>query len=472
MKRLTTTVFAIGFGVVVWGCAAPESYDSNRRQIVGGSNDTGHPAVAYLSLQFSDGSYGCSGTLISPRVVLTAAHCVDESGESPSSITAYFGSDATTSDPYRIESIPGIDSTFKAGWSIGNYGHNDIALVLLQYEASTPPMSFNTQSPANLIGQNLTIVGWGQTYSGTGTNGSGVKRAVTTPMADYNSTLLFWGTSNKNTCQGDSGGPGFMNVGGTQKVVSITSWGQTGCTGLSGGTRVDVYSSWIQDYINTNDASSPPQVDIVKPANGATVGSYFVVQVSATDNVAVEHVELRVNGTMVGSVSSQPYVFNVSGLSEGPVTIEATAFDSRGESSKATTNVTVGPVCQSAADCADGQECVAGSCKQPGGGLGDSCAANEDCTSGMCGQDGDDQYCSQLCDINSNDCPEGFDCVGIGGGRGACIKGSGSAGGPANGGGCGIHGGAGGGWPSVLLLLGLCAWLLRRRRHTRMRRFM
>ena len=54
--------------------AGPFDAEQQDQAIVGGSLDTGDPEVALLYAGFGDaGGYICSGTLISPRVILTAA---------------------------------------------------------------------------------------------------------------------------------------------------------------------------------------------------------------------------------------------------------------------------------------------------------------------------------------------------------------------------------------------------------------
>jgi len=69
------------------GCGAAgeaaESDDVGQRGngIVGGQVDTGHPAVADLLMDvegvISKGTATCTGTLISPTVIVSAAHCVN-----------------------------------------------------------------------------------------------------------------------------------------------------------------------------------------------------------------------------------------------------------------------------------------------------------------------------------------------------------------------------------------------------------
>jgi uncharacterized protein (TIGR03382 family) len=74
---------------------------------------------------------------------------------------------------------------------------------------------------------------------------------------------------------------------------------------------------------------TPPTVSITSPANGAEVDAGFTVTVDADDDVAVTKVELKVDGTVVGTDTTAPYSFTTApGLAAGAHTVEAIAYDS------------------------------------------------------------------------------------------------------------------------------------------------
>lgn len=434
------------------GCADPVETDVTSAPIVGGVTHTGDPAVVMLSMSAGSDSSSCSGTLISPRVVLTAAHCLDL--DSPvTGVSVYFGSKASGTDSAYVETIQAEDWEYYSPWSLSQ---NDIGLVLLERESVVQPRDINrTVLTSAYVGDPIRLVGWGIT-SGGGT-GAGTKRMVTAELEGFHNTyVLAYGDSGANTCQGDSGGPGFMMVGGKEVVASITSWGTGSCLGTSGGTRVARYTSWIDNWIATHDVVAPPVADITRPANGEEVKPFFVVEVAATDNISVKKVELYVDGALKGTVTTSPYLFNVQ-TTDGAHSIEARAYDGRGDVGADTITVTVSSACDNANDCPGGYDCEGGECIPATGGLGDACTDHVDCISGLCGMIGDEQYCSDWCDLESNDCPSGFQCVAAGD-MGACVRAS-SDDDTTTGGTCSATGRTTSPW---LLLLALLA--LRRRR--------
>lgn len=75
-----------------------------------------------------------------------------------------------------------------------------------------------------------------------------------------------------------------------------------------------------------------PAVAITSPAPSSSVSGMVAVAVSASDNVGVERVELKANGTVVGVATATPYSFSwySSGVANGMNTLVATAFDRAG----------------------------------------------------------------------------------------------------------------------------------------------
>jgi len=203
---------------------------------------------------------------------------------------------------------------------------------------------------------------------------------------------------------------------------------------------------------------TPPIVRIKSPSDGKTVQPHFNVTVDATDDTAIDRVELYIDGTLAGMTSTAPYVIAAPDLDEGPHTVEARAYDVQETPASAMISVDLGPPCTAAAGCESTDVCVMGQCiPGPGaaGGLGDRCTENGDCLSMQCTPVTGAMYCSATCDPStSGTCPHDFQCV-ANGDSGVCLPG---------GGGC-CDAGASPGGPA--LLAALIAFVLRRRRGPR-----
>lgn len=82
-----------------------------------------------------------------------------------------------------------------------------------------------------------------------------------------------------------------------------------------------------------------PTSSIVAPLAGSTVSALVAVDVSASDNVGVTRVELRVNDTLVALDDAAPYSFswNSAGVPNGMASLTATAYDFAGNASGSAT---------------------------------------------------------------------------------------------------------------------------------------
>lgn len=216
-----------------------------------------HPNVGGLVAPkaYSDGTWlYCSGTLISPTVFLTAAHC-DEGGDERVRVTF--------STAYK-DGDPTYAGTFHADPAYNQKQSNphDIAVVTLDepIEGITPAElpeanSLDRVSPD----QKFTSVGYGA-YEVTNQPGGhrylydDVRMTATGTLNAVNPAWLRISmnaaTGNGGTCYGDSGGPNFL--GDTEVVAGTTITGDAICRSTNVVYRLDTESArtFLGQYVD------------------------------------------------------------------------------------------------------------------------------------------------------------------------------------------------------------------------------
>lgn len=209
-------------------------------------------------------------------------------------------------------------------------------------------------------------------------------------------------------------------------------------------------------------APTPPTIALKNPTDGRVAQPGFTVAVDAQDDVRVERVEVRLDGTLVGMATLYNGLYwelkTPKDTAQGPHTLEVKAVDVQGVAATAMSSVDVGPACTPTAGCIDDDVCVDGVCV-PGpavsGGLGSICQADTECLSHRCTDTNDSfKRCTESCDpSNSATCPSEFECR-SNGADGVCW--------PTPDAGCCDAGTSPQG--SILLGLGVGALVIRRRR--------
>ena len=198
-------------------CSALELTDTPTAKIVNGtacSELTKSPVVVLL-INTPDGRTGlCSGTMLSPNKVLTAAHCL----EGTASVDILFG---TTTDKFA--------SVTASSWNIhpdfsGASFTNDVGIVHAPVSLPVPNLPILTSS-APKIGDKVSIFGYGATSGGAKIDGKLRVGNMTIGGVDAARIYAYFDPSSSNTCSGDSGGPMLLQVGGQQTIVGTTSYG-------------------------------------------------------------------------------------------------------------------------------------------------------------------------------------------------------------------------------------------------------
>jgi hypothetical protein len=208
----------------------------------GSPDGNAHPNVGGLVADeaYSDGTWiYCSGTLISPTVFVTAAHCYETDQVRVTFDSAYVDGDKTYSGTFYADPL----------YNQSTSDPHDLAVVVFDkpVKGITPAQLPAANSLSNLSGsQTFTSVGYGA-YEVTNEPGGHQYlyddvRGVAT--GTLNTTTKAWLKISMNpshgdggTCYGDSGGPNFL--GTTNILAATTITGDSVCRSTNVDYRLD-----------------------------------------------------------------------------------------------------------------------------------------------------------------------------------------------------------------------------------------
>lgn len=227
--RSSILVDLIGLlGVSLVGCVDLQDDPAEsqlRSNIVGGTSDVVTDGVVAVGFGIEP---HCSGAVISPHVVLTAAHCLPRAVDGLVVLAGWDLGAPTVSVPaHVVVTHPSYD------------GHdNDLGLIALQDPLPVPPLALAATSP--VAGDSVTVVGFGRDETGR----AGAKRAGKATIAAVDAHTLDLAGAPALTCDGDSGGP---TLDASGQIVGIHAL--SNCLDIAVETRPDGYFDFVEPFI-------------------------------------------------------------------------------------------------------------------------------------------------------------------------------------------------------------------------------
>lgn len=256
MKTITG-VLAMTSLLLLGGCLEEDStspkIDSASNEIIGGeaTPDGLFPATGGLLFE---GDVYCTGTLVAPRVVLTAAHCLDAAfiGDELPSFTLKSDAHASRDGIAGARTIPHPKFDLDADAASGLRQVFDIGVLVLSEPIESVPFERlpSREEAASLLTNDVAveIVGYGVTDEDTET--AGIKHHGSASLGEAGEyEIVIANTKGQQNCFGDSGGPSLVGGADARRMVGIVSrthGDAPGCTNGSIHTRVDPYLGWIR----------------------------------------------------------------------------------------------------------------------------------------------------------------------------------------------------------------------------------
>jgi secreted trypsin-like serine protease len=269
-----------------------QARDGATASIIGGQGATieEFPSLAYIEAREGKGGFACTGTVVAPKVILTAAHCVEDlergSFTSPGNYAVATGTTAP-GKALRQNVFRVVETHVFPGFDPGSL-RGDAGILVLDRPTAAPPIALAGPEDAPLYegGATVRLAGWGLTRSNA-TDGPDSLRAtslvVQAPTFCKEKTRRYYDvystteqlcavdvpSKKSGGCFGDSGGPAIgQRADGTPVELGIISTGGPFCSTKLPNvlTRIDFVAPWVAEWIAAVETGAPrPTIDPSAP---------------------------------------------------------------------------------------------------------------------------------------------------------------------------------------------------------------
>jgi secreted trypsin-like serine protease len=218
----------------------------------GGAPATEGIARSVITIVGSRGNF-CTGAVIAPKLVLTAAHCVQPGADYK---IVEYGADKQP----QLQDVKtvAVHPAFNMQAMLAHRATADVALLQLAGPArGKAPSAVGAPNIPIMVGGRFTIAGIGVTVRGDGKSGGTIRVAglVATGQPGTLQIRLVDPVGQglrdgMGACTGDSGGPVVEDKQGGPAIIGVISWstgpnGSAGCGGITGVTPLTLYRDWI-----------------------------------------------------------------------------------------------------------------------------------------------------------------------------------------------------------------------------------
>lgn len=212
----------------------------------------------------------CTGTLVAPDVVVTAAHCLadlhQQTGFKGSLqqflrfISVGFGLKVTKdslSPEVKFVNLKSarVHEKYVVSESVDTTKGMDFDIAVIRLSAPAPegfvPAKIETNLEQVKPGQKIVAAGYGLILPQLGIETSALRKVnLVIHSPNFGMTQFAFAGEAGSTCMGDSGGPAYVvDQEGGLSLLGVTSWGSKSCNGVGVFTSVPSVTDWLHETI-------------------------------------------------------------------------------------------------------------------------------------------------------------------------------------------------------------------------------